>query len=418
MKKIFLVPCLLTLFLHGCSKQFPGGDYNMTNDSSVIPIEDALETLEEFSSSIYGETKTRTRDFSVAVFGGIQTKSGKSLPDTSLYIVNYGNDCGFAILAAQQQMSSKVFCLTESGKIDANDFNEAYNELLQSNNISNINNDDSMFYDTGEQFLPMLLISAAINQMEHEDINVDSTVQTKSGYYYTHQKYGPLTKTKWRQRSPFNNFRTDNAPAGCVAIATAQILQCIKYGNPDNMNFSWDKLATVCNTDNPAYPGTAEAQKEASRLAEYLGLHKNCRIKYGVNGSSGNSYGAKRALQNFGYPTVKRYIGFNDADQRRVRECLFLGKPVYVDGNSGNSGHAWVIDGMWVRTLYADSQFVRTDTMYHVNWGWNGQADGYYDYGVFSTTARKAIEHGIDSGSTISGDFNYTWDFHTVIYSF
>ena len=73
---------------------------------------------------------------------------------------------------------------------------------------------------------------------------------------------------------------------------------------------------------------------------------------------------------------------------------------------------------MWVRSKYQDSKFVKTESMYHVNWGWYGISDGYYEYGVFSKNSRVCIENGVDSGDIATDDFNYTWDFHTVIYSF
>lgn len=44
-------------------------------------------------------------------------------------------------------------------------------------------------------------------------------------------QYGPLLKTKWNQYAPFNNFRTDNSLAGCVAIAIGQIMAYHKYPN-------------------------------------------------------------------------------------------------------------------------------------------------------------------------------------------
>jgi hypothetical protein len=43
-------------------------------------------------------------------------------------------------------------------------------------------------------------------------------------YFENEYEYGPLLKTKWHQQSPFNNFRTDDAPAGCMAISCGQIM--------------------------------------------------------------------------------------------------------------------------------------------------------------------------------------------------
>ena len=87
--KIFLYLLSFAL-LSGCSKYESVEHVNVINNvsSSVIPLAEALDNLEEVSYSIYGKTKSVIKDVKVTSFGGIKTKSGQSLPDTTLYIVN------------------------------------------------------------------------------------------------------------------------------------------------------------------------------------------------------------------------------------------------------------------------------------------------------------------------------------------
>lgn len=53
---------------------------------------------------------------------------------------------------------------------------------------------------------------------------------------YTNQTVGPLLDTRWGQGDPFNYYCPSNHPAGCVAIAMAQIMK--KYEWPTSMTFN------------------------------------------------------------------------------------------------------------------------------------------------------------------------------------
>ena len=66
---------------------------------------------------------------------------------------------------------------------------------------------------------------------------------------------------------------------------------------------------------------------------------------------------------------------------------LHAGRPVYYSGSSESSGHAFVVDG-----YQADGQ------LYHVNWGWGGQCDGYY-----LLTLMNPTDLGTGGGSDTSG---------------
>ena len=81
----------------------------------------------------------------------------------------------------------------------------------------------------------------------------------------------------------------------------------------------------------------------------------------------------------------------------------------------GAKGHAWVIDGLLVykyifytATLY---------NLFHINWGWNGTNDGYFEQGVFDMTNRHSIETGFDSGANSTQSSNYTWNYRIITYS-
>ena len=266
------------------------------------------------------------------------TKSGDMvLPDSTLYVLNYKNG-GFAVLSATRLLDIPVICLTESGSLSISELQEA---LSYSESNSECAGNESFFSDLGESAVPLLIVSSVINRLE--GLTSQCTPCCTKSSIDTVTLKGPFLKTKWNQWSPFNDFQSEGKPAGCVAVAVAQILEYNKSGNPDSMNFDWSLLETVRNYATPNNLGTAAAQAEASRFLEYVGLRKNCRIRYGSNGSWGLADGAKRTFENFGYSGVKKYEGFENADKNRVIAQLTSNHPVFVWGLYRTSdGHAWV----------------------------------------------------------------------------
>lgn len=450
-----------------CEKTHDNSSYESNppkQNSEVIPVSEAIASLDRLMGELYGQTKSLSKEqFSVDVFGGVQTKSGDCvLPDTALYIVNFEQNAGFAILSAQRKLKTEIFCVTESGSLTSQDILDAISfmdsqdaeqtkamkassaqssertkssldELPDQEEVCTDEEEDDFFFDMGEQTVPAIIASSLINQWNYdfskEDDEYDNDAldnETKADTYAGLPITSAMLETKWHQESPFNNFRSDGYPAGCVAIATAQIIEfnAINHGYDhftidNNKQFNWELLLTVCNCSNRTYAGTSEAQNEASKFLQYVGLKKNCKIRYGSDGSWGVADGAKRTFNNIGYKSVKKYLGFENPDRNRVITQLTKGLPLYMGGvASGTSGHAWVLDGTFAKPIYNESgKLIRTDRFLHINWGWRGASDGYYDIGVFDTTKRKEIDPIVDPGTVVSTPQKYTWDYRTITYS-
>lgn len=411
-----------------------------TQRSKVIDPELAINYLNDLLIDIYDETKADISQYTIndiSVFGGVTTKSCKhALPDTTVYIVNFENNTGYAVMAAQSCMVTPVFCITDSGSLSVNDLHDAleyidnisscltksdieYNEGDEEVDVDLYSDDDEQYYFTGINFTNALLAASISNQLGtfHP---IDSTMsEAKEKYTYVNRtKIGPLLQTKWTQHSPFNDFRNDNAPAGCVAIATAQILECNKYGKVGNRTFDWQLLGTVCPWNDYANNNASTAANAAaSDFLQFVGSHNNCRIKYSTKGSSGWAKGAKRTLTNFGYRNVKKYMGFGNINTSRTNSMLATNLPVYVDGSGNGEGHAWVIDGLLVRDKVGmwSGTFISSQSYYHINWGWRGQSDGYFHIGVFNTTDRAFRDEMDKNPSVQSG--RYTWNYRVVTYS-
>lgn len=234
-----------------------------------------------------------------------------------------------------------------------------------------------------------------------------------------------LIQTKWHQQAPFNYYcpyQTDysiKAPAGCVAIAGAQMLYYLHYyfnrpvtapisascsGTINNysMSFSgtsstiWDSMITD-NYDINRYYDTSYSD-DCSALIAQVGYQIN--MNYG-NGSSSavtqdlvNNVFAPRGISC-------NYINYNTS---KLFARLQNSEPVITRASSSAGGHAFIIDGyqstatayytdyQWMKYLgdgqyepddrYLHEVFYGTPTlqMIYMNWGWGG----YYDDVAYS----------------------------------
>lgn len=384
---------------------------------------------------VYSDTKSDFLQYDLtdlSVFGGVVTKSGNiHLPDTAVYILNFDNGRGFAVMAAQKKMSTPIFCVTETGTLTQEDMWQA---------VMNFENNDELSVEKSEigvDIVPLILAASIVNQMsdnggsephpdnpdpdDHdtpdENDGEEGSIYPGKSRWETVKKIGPLLETKWHQETPFNDFLGINSgkAAGCAAIATGQILVSNRYGSSDGRYFDWNLLRSVCHFSKPYYSGSKEAMKAASDFMEFVGSYKNCRIAYGQT-STGNIQGAQRTLRNFGYKNVIIHTGFQNADVKRVKTNLEKARPIYMRGETSEAGHAWVIDGFIERDRVLSGEVLESKSYFHINWGWRGVGDGYYEQGVFDTAERAELDD-IDSGAVSNPNYNFNVAYRTLTYS-
>lgn len=423
MRTILTIPFIF-LLLVGCNIVDVTIEENKAPSlkSETITPEEALSNLELFINSHNKVTTKASENFtldirSIEAIGAdnlsIQTKANNCchIPDTLFYIANLNN--GFAILSGNKKLDSDVYCLTESGEINSEDFSEAYAFL----NSTELN--DNTIEDVGPNVVPAILLSAILNEYQlsaitksnSTDTDIDEDGNLKTDESLSGEKKGPFLKTKWTNAkiSPFNTYTPNNAYPGCVAIAVAQIMEYNRKSNTmvfNGVTCDWNTMETVYKYDSINYKGTAEAKKQVGNFIYEIGKEHNCFVRYN-KGSWAVADGAKRTFKNYGYKNVDKRIGFASGDKKKVKNQILDGRPVYMGGcvsGSTSDGHAWVIDG-----LLGD--------YFHINWGWHGKSDGYYKIGVFTTSSRSAIDSEIDADATGTQSGAYTWTYRIVLYS-
>lgn len=218
----------------------------------------------------------------------------------------------------------------------------------------------------------------------------------------------PLLSTKWDQTSPYNN-KIPNYATGCVATGTAQVMNYWKYPtkgvgshtNAYNTQYAADFGTTTYDWANmkDVYGGKYDTKAEVeavSTLMYHLGVATDMRWNKPEVGSGTPNMYAGHALINF--------FAYNKNLYAEQRDCLSLGawKALVISqlqtghplcyagmtGVSGAAGHFFVLDG-----------YDATTGLFHFNWGWSGNFDGYYSL--------TALEPGVGGVGAGTGSFNY-----------
>ena len=197
----------------------------------------------------------------------------------------------------------------------------------------------------------------------------------------------PMLTTTWGQGSPFNGqcpkvgyYRTYT---GCVATAMAQVMRYHRYPAADcraipaytsrggislpalpPMQFSWDDMLESYG----GYYNTAQSDAVA-QLMRYCG--QAVEMNYSTSVSTSTIQSVPFAMNYFfGYKdsaTVLMRDTSNEADwDQMMYDELAMGRPIIYSGYDNYSGsHAFVLDGY-------------RDGMFHINWGWSGDCDSYW----------------------------------------
>ena len=212
------------------------------------------------------------------------------------------------------------------------------------------------------------------------------------------KKVEPMLETKWHQKSPFNNL-CDGYPAGCAAIAVAQVMKYYEHPNSFSYNgykFNWTTIPKNVSKDS-------DQDVFVKLVSNYIGTHYSFGAAWTTPGS------VKDGLEDLGYS-----VSLKDHRVGDVTSSLLCHKPVIMLGNDtdlevlpgnlqylGNS-HYWVADGVetvhnyfhyftewqpydrgnfiqgWGSFSNPNTLSVGGVAFYHMNWGHNGTNDGWF----------------------------------------
>lgn len=220
----------------------------------------------------------------------------------------------------------------------------------------------------------------------------------------------PLLESRWNQRAPYNN-RCPQLPngkktvTGCLATAVAQVMYYHQWPEKtkteipayttDTKKLNMPAIAAESVIDwgnmRPVYPenATTEGGNAVADLMYYCG--SALKMDYDLS-SGAYSSSAPHVLQTyFDYSNTTRIEYRKNHTSKSWENTIYQelseGRPIVYSGQSGGGGHSFVCDGY------------DGDGFYHINWGWGGVADGYFQLSVMN----PGNNSGAGASSTADG---------------
>jgi len=201
----------------------------------------------------------------------------------------------------------------------------------------------------------------------------------------------PLIKTHWHQDAPYNNLAPvkegqGRCMTGCVATAGSQVTYYFHKDNPselayDTPTYSYGTPVTVSlpkgtpiDWDLMKLSGKGTARQDSAVAKLMYALGTSAWLTYGDGdglATSGHNNKMAEAMKgqfrlNYSYKSKSEY------SQQKWEELIYKNltekRPMLYSGvHPDNGGHSVVLDGYQAST-----------GLYHFNFGWGGQGDGYY----------------------------------------
>lgn len=328
-----------------------------------------IAIAKSYLSNVTAQTSTRSAS-SFQLLASSASLSLQSVNESNNYFYIYGYPTGGFVLISGDDEFSPVLGYSTSGKFPS--------DSLPSNLKYWLSQCVGQMKAYKENGLTAKLMS-------------DPTFTTKTSSTFI----SPMISTVWNQDRPFNDRcpldGTTRSASGCVATAMAQIMKYYNYpttgtgsnsyksstlkvtcsANFGNTTYLWSNMV---NNYNDLTTTTAAQDSAVATLTYHCGVSVN--MDYTKDSSSAYDIDAATALINyFNYDShINYYLRDYYTDSEWIalaKSELSAGRPLLYGGsNADNEGHEFVVDGY------------DTDGLVHVNWGWGGPADGYYNISV------------------------------------
>lgn len=226
----------------------------------------------------------------------------------------------------------------------------------------------------------------------------------------TRENIPPFMNVVFGTRSPYNKYIPDREgygpPVGCVPVTLAQIAKYYEHPSklmndipsydhilsttPDTIyhiegqkaegrTYNWNLILNHYDKDT-----TEDLNNEVAKLM--WDCARSVETTFAQSGSA--------ALTDMLFYSLIHYFGYNSDSLKLlsrasyfreewldiIHEELSKKRPIYMSGSSyNNGGHAFICDG------YVDGYL-------HINWGWNGSSNGYFDVDILDYKRDKNKE--------------------------
>ncbi len=427
MKKFISYIVVIMILLSSCNDDMPVIDTTAKDKKSAavsysIPIDDALTSLDDFFANLNGQSKiTRSgennympsiKNIEVLRNRDLVTRSGFNPiinADSLVYIVNFENNQGYALLSADFRIKSDVIFVADTGSITLDDFNgvlssvdnrqifdeypltgagmfyaenDTTGELFMNPNTFDLYNSSLSdhwvgdFNPNGNDTPESVVTGMTLNYVGHEinehnrdslfksigliedfEDDVDPTitvVRTKigeNGRVLVPNLFNDSIHS-WSQREPFNN----QAPKVREYILWGEkkraAVGCVPLAIAKIMTYhnkpqTFNAMGKVVNWAQLNNNPRGSGADDAAYLLRHIGLV--CNALYFYQGTFVFPSLASQFLNNYGYKNV-RYMDYNHSI---VKQMLDMQCPIFICSvpKLGTlnydlaKSHAWNLDG-------------------------------------------------------------------------
>ena len=338
------------------------------------------DMLEDSSNASFSSTKAflpmRTVCSVQKIMDGSACLTKSSSKDESplMYLVNYNDNMGFALMGADKRLPY-VYAISNEGHLELSD---------------TLENPGLAFVLDGirEHASNALAEVKSTPVYDSHSKSVLVTVDSKMPFF------GNSDLVSWHQRAPYNKYcytkDGKSAVVGCVAVACTQLMA--HYGWPkeiDGVKYRWREMIKGSNDEMVA------------RFMAKIGEPQYLNMNYGENSSSASVVNALKTFTAFGY-THSGELSYDEdklimalkgnKDDAPMKYGPIMSVGYYQNQDGSYSGHAWVIDAFIKKAIYMDRTpdngednpdiFVGyAPLMVHCIWGW--KTDGYNFNGYY-----------------------------------
>ena len=339
------------------------------------------------SAFMTGEAATRGEVSLTRVYLPLQTKSAVwSVTEAPIYVFNY--DGGGYVIVSGDDRTADILGFSKTGHIDADRLPVNMKNWLQG-------------YATKIERLSAsaVLPRKATTRGGGTKANLPTKMKTDWGQDYPYNLHAPELAFSWKSKDTIVYAAT-----GCVATATSMVMNYYQYpeklkkaiasyegtcdipvsdtetGEVDTIrNVKWKTENIAAGTpidwnhvtDNYNRRSTDVEKEAVSRLMQYSGCAAH--MNYGFDGSGADIGDMLIGLKEvFGYNDVYFLNQFEYDDEGWVDAVYYemskAGPLVFGGDTPSGEGHEFVLDGYMAK----DGK-----DYFYVNWGWNGEDNGY-----------------------------------------
>lgn len=286
---------LWALAAASCARDdIPGlpSDINSAGQGTARTLKEAVEELDAVLETIDAPTRagSKRKIAEWHVLGGTGTKSdGTAAEEPRVYLFNFENDEGFALVAADRRVTP-VLTVTDRGNLDPGKEVQNPGLAIFPENADTycravtglpiyVENDRPVYYNPEDPSHPLIYKPdqpIPITPMPDDYTFVYSDWKTVG-------HTGNAVPCRWTQTSPFNEYCYSSdgrkAFAGCVAVTAGQIMyhhgKNTVYGS---ILFDWRKMRNVTEPGT----GTKDENNLVAKLIAGLGESQNLNMDYGA----------------------------------------------------------------------------------------------------------------------------------------